>query len=100
MLDTLGRNISYLRLSVTDKCNCRCTYCMPPAGVPTRSHRDLLSFEELTDIVRAAATLGVRKVRRPGAGGGGRGGGSRSRAAASWTSWACCPSCPASRRST
>lgn len=66
MLDTLGRNISYLRLSVTDKCNCRCTYCMPPAGVPTRSHRDLLSFEELADIVRAAATLGVRKVRVTG----------------------------------
>lgn len=66
MLDTLGRNISYLRLSVTDKCNCRCVYCMPAAGVPQRSHRDLLSFEELRDIVAAAATLGVRKVRVTG----------------------------------
>lgn len=66
MLDTLGRNITYLRLSVTDKCNCRCVYCMPAAGVPPRSHRDLLSFEELRDIVAAAATLGVRKVRVTG----------------------------------
>ena len=66
MRDTLGRDISYLRLSVTDKCNCRCVYCMPAAGVPTRAHRDLLTFEELTDIVAAAATLGVRKVRVTG----------------------------------
>ena len=66
MRDTLGRDISYLRLSVTDKCNCRCVYCMPPAGVPARAHRDLLSFEELTDIVAAAAALGVRKVRVTG----------------------------------
>lgn len=66
MRDTLGRDISYLRLSVTDKCNCRCIYCMPPAGVPARSHRDLLSFEELAAIVEAAAGLGVHKVRITG----------------------------------
>lgn len=66
MRDTLGRNISYLRLSITDKCNCRCIYCMPAAGVAHRRHRDLLSFEELAEVVAAAATLGVRKVRITG----------------------------------
>lgn len=66
MQDTLGRDITYMRLSVTDRCNCRCIYCMPEAGVAKRSHNDLLSFEELTDIVRAATELGVHKVRITG----------------------------------
>lgn len=66
MQDTLGREITYLRLSVTDRCNCRCIYCMSEAGVELRSHNDLLSFEELTEIVRAAAELGVHKVRITG----------------------------------
>lgn len=66
MRDDLGRTITYLRLSVTDRCNCRCLYCMPADGVPMLSHRDILSFEELRDIVAAAATLGVRKVRLTG----------------------------------
>lgn len=66
MLDAFGRNISYLRLSVTDKCNCRCVYCMPAAGVAACSHSDLLSFEEMAEIVKAAAGLGVRKVRITG----------------------------------
>ena len=66
MRDTFGRTITYLRLSVTDKCNCRCRYCMPAAGVPARSHEELLSFEELGEVVRAATALGVRKVRITG----------------------------------
>lgn len=66
MRDGLGRDIRYLRLSVTDKCNCRCTYCMPAGGVPRRTHDDLLSFEELEAVVRAACELGVRKVRLTG----------------------------------
>ena len=66
MLDGEGRRIEYLRLSVTDRCNCRCTYCMPEGGVPMLHHDDILSFEELTEIVTAAATLGVRKVRLTG----------------------------------
>ena len=66
MLDGEGRLIEYLRLSVTDRCNCRCTYCMPAGGVPMLGHKDLLSFEELTEVVTACAQLGVRKVRLTG----------------------------------
>lgn len=66
VLDPEGRRIAYLRLSVTDRCNCRCVYCMPEGGVPMLSHADILSFEELTEVVRAAAELGVRKVRLTG----------------------------------
>lgn len=66
MRDDYGRDIHYLRLSVTDRCNCRCIYCMPENGVPMLSHSDILSFEEMRDIVVAAAALGVRKVRLTG----------------------------------
>lgn len=66
MRDGFGRTIRYLRLSVTDKCNCRCVYCMPAGGVPRCRHEDLLSFEELVEVVRAATTLGVCKVRVTG----------------------------------
>ena len=66
MLDGEGRLIEYLRLSVTDRCNCRCTYCMPAGGVPMLGHKDILSFEELTEVVTACAQLGVRKVRLTG----------------------------------
>lgn len=66
MRDGFGRTIRYLRLSVTDKCNCRCVYCMPATGVPRCRHEDLLSFEELVEVVRAATTLGVCKVRVTG----------------------------------
>ena len=66
MRDDYGRDIRYLRLSVTDRCNCRCVYCMPENGAPMLSHADILSFEEMRDIVAAAASLGVRKVRLTG----------------------------------
>lgn len=66
MLDGEGRLIEYLRLSVTDRCNCRCMYCMPAGGVPMLGHKDILSFEELTEVVTACAQLGVRKVRLTG----------------------------------
>ncbi len=66
MIDGEGRRIEYLRLSVTDRCNCRCAYCMPEGGVPMLAHGDILSFEELACVVRAAAELGVRKVRLTG----------------------------------
>lgn len=66
MLDGEGRPIEYLRLSVTDRCNCRCTYCMPAGGVPMLRHGDILSFEELAEVVAACAKLGVRKVRLTG----------------------------------
>ena len=66
MLDGCGRTIDYLRLSVTDLCNYRCRYCMPPEEVAKRDHRDMLSLEELAEIARAAVRLGVRKIRLTG----------------------------------
>lgn len=66
MRDAQGRRIDYLRLSVTDRCNCRCTYCMPADGVPMLSHDDLCSFEELARITEACCELGVTKVRLTG----------------------------------
>ena len=66
MRDTLGREITYLRISLTDRCNLRCVYCMPPEGVNKREHREILSLEEMEEIARAAAALGVRKIRLTG----------------------------------
>ena len=66
MRDQHTRNITYLRLSVTDLCSLRCRYCMPPEGVPKRDHGDICSVEELVEIARAAADCGVRKVRLTG----------------------------------
>ncbi len=65
-IDAYNRPISYLRISVTDRCNLRCIYCMPPEGVPWRPHGDILRFEEIETIVRAAAGLGISKVRLTG----------------------------------
>ena len=66
MIDRLGRNITYLRISVTDKCNLRCRYCMPEEGVCRRSHADMLTEDEFIDAVKAAAKLGITKVRITG----------------------------------
>lgn len=66
MRDAQGRHIGYLRLSVTDRCNCRCAYCMPADGVPMLSHDDVCSFEELARITEACCELGVSKVRLTG----------------------------------
>ena len=65
-LDAFNRPISYLRVSVTDRCNLRCVYCMPPEGVPWRSHEEVLRYEEIETVVRAAAELGISKVRLTG----------------------------------
>ena len=65
-LDAYNRPISYLRISVTDRCNLRCIYCMPPEGVAPRSHEEILSYEEIATIVRAAADLGISKIRLTG----------------------------------
>jgi cyclic pyranopterin phosphate synthase len=65
-LDNFNRPISYLRVSVTDRCNLRCVYCMPPEGVPWRPHREILRYEEIERVVRAAAGLGIGKVRLTG----------------------------------
>ena len=66
VLDAEGRAITYLRLSVTDRCNCRCAYCMPAGGVPMLSHEDVCSLEELARIAGACCELGVTKVRLTG----------------------------------
>ncbi len=60
------QRVSYLRVSVTDRCNERCVYCMPAHGVPLKLHDDILRFEEIETIVRAAVPLGVRSVRLTG----------------------------------
>jgi len=65
-LDAYNRPISYLRISVTDRCNLRCVYCMPPEGMPWRSHEEILRYEEIEMIVRAAAELDISKVRLTG----------------------------------
>ena len=66
ILDSFGRSINYLRISVTDRCNLRCLYCMPPEGVPQISHSEILSYEEIRTVVRAAAELAINKVRLTG----------------------------------
>ncbi len=66
MKDHYNRTIRYLRLSVTDLCNYRCFYCMPLCGIEKKRHSDILSIEEMTEIVRAAHALGVNKVRLTG----------------------------------
>lgn len=66
MKDNYGREISYLRLSVTELCNLRCRYCMPEEGVCQKQHMDMLTEEEMVLAVKAAASLGIRKVRITG----------------------------------
>ncbi|HOT91440.1 MAG TPA: GTP 3',8-cyclase MoaA [Anaerolineae bacterium] len=64
--DTYQRSIDYLRISITDRCNLRCVYCMPEQGVQPWAHADILRYEEIERVVRAAAMLGLRKIRLTG----------------------------------
>lgn len=66
LLDMLQRKISYMRLSVTDRCNLRCCYCMPAEGVSDCGHNEILRYEDLLRISRVAAILGIEKVRVTG----------------------------------
>lgn len=66
MKDRLGRTIEYLRISVTDRCNLRCIYCMPEEGVRWVPHGEILSFEEIEHLCRIFAPLGIRRVRITG----------------------------------
>ena len=66
MLDACGRTIDYVRISITDRCNLRCVYCMPESGVSCLKHEDILTFEEIERVVRAMQRLGVRYVRVTG----------------------------------
>lgn len=66
MKDQFDREITYLRVSITDRCNLRCRYCMPADGVCKVSHQEILRYEEILEIVAMAAELGVKKVRVTG----------------------------------
>lgn len=66
LTDSFGRTINYLRISLTDKCNLRCRYCMPPQGINHIPHQEILTFEEITELVRVLAGLGVKKIRLTG----------------------------------
>jgi cyclic pyranopterin phosphate synthase len=66
MFDRYKRHINYLRISVTDRCNLRCRYCMPEEGVQHLRHEDILTFEEITAVVRAAVGMGIDKIRLTG----------------------------------
>jgi cyclic pyranopterin phosphate synthase len=66
MLDRFNRNLDYLRISVTDRCNLRCRYCMPEEGIKLLSHNDILSFDEITDFTRHSVKYGITKVRITG----------------------------------
>ena len=66
MRDALGREINYMRLSVTDRCNLRCRYCMPAEGVPATAHTDILRYEELLRVAQAAVSLGIDRFKVTG----------------------------------
>lgn len=66
LVDSFGRKHSYLRISVTDRCNLRCVYCMPPEGIELRKKADLLSFEEIERVARVFVGLGIDKIRITG----------------------------------
>ena len=66
MIDRLGRNISYLRISITERCNLRCRYCMPEDGICKLKHEDMMTEDEIIMAVEAAAELGITKLRLTG----------------------------------
>ncbi|MBU4486281.1 MAG: radical SAM protein [Candidatus Delongbacteria bacterium] len=66
LIDKFGRKIEYLRISVTDRCNLRCVYCMPEEGINELKHTDLLTFEEIVDFTKCAVSLGINKIRLTG----------------------------------
>jgi len=66
VLDRFDRTINYLRISVTDRCNLRCRYCMPAEGVKLIRHEDILTYDEITEFTRVAVAAGINKVRVTG----------------------------------
>lgn len=66
MIDPWGRKINYMRISVTDRCNFRCIYCMPLEGVQLKPREEYLSFDELAEVVQAGLTLGIDRIRLTG----------------------------------
>ncbi len=66
MTDRCGREINYLRISVTDRCNLRCTYCMPAEGIALTDHSKILTFSQITDFASVAVAKGIKKIRLTG----------------------------------
>ena len=66
MLDHFNRNINYLRISVTDRCNLRCRYCMPEEGIELMKHENILSFEEIVEVVKVGVSKGINRLRLTG----------------------------------
>ena len=66
LLDTFNRHINYLRISVTDRCNLRCIYCMPKEGISPMGHDAILRYEEILRVARSAAEKGITKIRITG----------------------------------
>ena len=66
MQDQFGRKIEYIRVSVTDRCNLRCIYCMPQEGVPAVPHSEILTFDEIERFCRIAAELGISRIKLTG----------------------------------
>jgi cyclic pyranopterin phosphate synthase len=66
MIDAFGRKINYLRISVTDRCNLRCRYCMPEEGIKLLKHSDIMSFEEIVALTETAVAMGITKVKLTG----------------------------------
>jgi cyclic pyranopterin phosphate synthase len=66
LIDSYGRRIKNMRISITDKCNFRCTYCMPAEGLPWLKKADILSYEEIVRVARVAASIGIEQIRLTG----------------------------------
>ena len=66
MVDQYGRTINYMRISVTDRCNLRCIYCMPPEGVESIPHNEILSYDEILQVVKAASSIGINRIKITG----------------------------------
>jgi len=66
MIDACGRSIDYVRISLTDRCNLRCVYCMPESGVVSMRHEEILTFEEILRVTEALSRLGIHHVRLTG----------------------------------
>ncbi len=66
LVDPFGRKIDYLRISVTDKCNYRCVYCMPPEGIELKPDHEILGYEDITAVARCAGELGIERIRLTG----------------------------------
>lgn len=66
MLDPFNRSITYLRISVTDRCNLRCMYCMPSDGIKLMRHENILSYEEIAETIHALIPFGIQKIRFTG----------------------------------